>query len=172
MELLDLYSENKERTGKTAVRGSKIDKGYYKLVVLICIFNSNNQMLIQQRQVTKKDWANLWNLSVAGSAIVGETSKMAAERELKEELGIELVLDGCQALSFCGNGVFCDYYIINKDIKLSDIKLQDEEVKAVKWATKDEIFNMINDSTFLPYRKPVIELLFLMKDGFGDLEIK
>ncbi len=170
MEIFDLYTENREKTGKTAVRGTKLDKGYHRIIVVVCIFNSKGQLLVQQRQATKKDWPNLWDVSAVGGAIAGDTSKKAAEREVYEELGIELVLDGCHALTFNENDVFCDYYVINKDIELSDIKLQSEEVQAVKWASKGEIITMIEEKIFIPYRRPVIDLLFQLKDRFGDIE--
>ncbi len=169
MEILDLYTENREKTGKTMVRGNKLEKGYHRMIVVVCIFNSKGQLLIQQRQTTKKDWANMWDVSAVGSAQSGDTSKTAAVRETTEELGIELNLDGCHALTLNYKGVFCDYYIITKDIELSELKLQEEEVKDAKWVSKDDIYQMIEAETFIPYKRSVIELLFDMKDGFGDL---
>lgn len=62
-------------------------------MVHIGIFNQKGEMLIQQRQSTKKDWADMWDVTVGGSAIAGETSRMAAEREVAEEIGIQLSLD-------------------------------------------------------------------------------
>ena len=50
MELWDLYDENRVNLGKTMVRGEKQHDGVYRIVVHACIFNSQGQMLIQQRQ--------------------------------------------------------------------------------------------------------------------------
>ena len=44
-------------------------------------------MLIQHRQPFKEDWSNMWDLIVDRSAVAGDTSKTAAEREFLEELG-------------------------------------------------------------------------------------
>ena len=40
----------------------------------------------------KRKWAGLWDLSAAGSAVSGENSRDAAERETREELGLEIDL--------------------------------------------------------------------------------
>lgn len=58
-------------------------------------------------------------------------------------------------------------YLIKKDIEISDLYLQYEEVKAVKLASKEEILKMIDEETFIPYHKSLIELLFFMKDTKG-----
>ncbi|MGN9136332.1 hypothetical protein ACTNDG_13110 [Clostridium sp. HCP1S3_B4] len=44
------------------------------------------------------------------------------------------------------------------------ILLQGEEVKAVKWASKEEILSMIDKKTFIPYTKSLVDLIFFMKD--------
>ena len=54
------------------------------------------QFLIQQRQPWKKGWANMWDCAAAGSVLIGETSEMAAIRETKEELGIELHMENAE----------------------------------------------------------------------------
>ena len=81
MELWDLYTEDRQPTGLTMVRGSEHPEGYYRLVVHVCIFNSRGQMLIQQRQPFKDGWPNMWDVSVGGSVVAGESSREAAERE-------------------------------------------------------------------------------------------
>ena len=56
MEMLDLYDDERMLTGKVVERGNKCSKGENRLVVHICIFNSNGEMLIQKRQPSKKAW--------------------------------------------------------------------------------------------------------------------
>ena len=60
MELFDLYTEDRVRTGRTMVRGTKVPEGLYRLVVHVCIFDHEGRMLIQQRQPFKQGWSNLW----------------------------------------------------------------------------------------------------------------
>ena len=71
MELFDLYTADREKTGQTMVRGEPTPEGFYRLVVHVCIFNPEGQMLIQQRQPFKRGWANLWDVTVGGCAVAG-----------------------------------------------------------------------------------------------------
>ncbi len=168
MEIWDLYTKDRIKTEETMVRGEKITKGFYRLVVHVCIFNSRGEMLIQQRQPFKSSWSNMWDITVGGSAISGDTSQSAAEREVYEEIGYKLSLDGIRpALTINFEDGFDDMYLIKKDIEISDLYLQYEEVKAVKWASKEEILKLIDEEIFIPYHKSLIELLFFMKDTKG-----
>ena len=51
------------------------------------------------------------------------------------------------------------------DVDINSLSLQYEEVKAVKWATLDEILQMIKSGEFIPYHESFIELLFYLKDN-------
>ena len=88
MELWDLYDRDRQLLGRTMARGEKQPEGTCHLVVHICLFNSRGEMLIQQRQSFKSGWSNFWDLTVGGSAVAGESSRTAAEREVREELGL------------------------------------------------------------------------------------
>jgi isopentenyldiphosphate isomerase len=168
MELWDLYTQNREKTNQTMIRGENQPDGYYRLIVHICIFNNKGEMLIQHRQPFKKGWSNMWDVSVGGSAISGDTSQGAAEREVREEIGLNISLKDIRpSLTINFDYGFDDIYIIEKDIELTELKLQYEEVESVKWASMDEIFKMIDNNTFIPYHKSLIELLFAMKNIRG-----
>jgi isopentenyldiphosphate isomerase len=143
------------------IRGKPIAKGDYHLTVHICILNSEGQMLIQKRNAGKKVFPNRWDVTAAGSALAGETSKTAAERELFEELGLRLVLPSCPPAFSVGFPTgFDDFYIVKRDVDLSSLSLQTEEVSAVRWATLSEVFGMIDDGSFIPYRKHIVSLIF------------
>lgn len=171
MEYWDIYDRDRNRTGKKVLRGNKsygnnnLTNNQYHLVVHICIFNSKNQMLIQKRQSSKKTLPNLWDVSAAGSALFGETSLEAAQREVLEELGYNVDLSlRREHLSINFDRGFDDFYLINEDIDLDRLTLQKEEVQAVKWAKEEEILKLIDKGEFVPYYKDLIKLLFSMKD--------
>lgn len=166
MELWDLYTENREKTGKTMVRGEKQPCEYYRLIVHICIFNSKGMMLIQQRQPFKDSWSGMWDLTVGGSVVAGETTQMAARRELKEEIGVDHSFDSVAPnITLISEKVIGDTFILKSDVDINNLSLQYEEVKAVKWATLDEILQMIKNGEFIPYHESFIELLFYLKDN-------
>ena len=169
MELWDLYDENRIKLGRTMVRGDKQPEGTHRIVVHACIFNSVGEMLIQQRQPFKSGWSNMWDVTVGGSAVSGDTSQAAVERELFEELGLATSFQGVMpALTVNVDGVFDDIYIaVRDDIDISKLKLQYSEVQTVKWAGRDEIIRMIRDGSFIPYTESFIDLLFFMRDNKG-----
>ena len=47
---------------------------------------------------------------------------------------------------------------------VKSLRLQPEEVQAVRWATEDEILQMIDDGRFIPYEKSQISLLFFRRN--------
>lgn len=164
MEIWDLYDKDRIKTGETMVRGSKFKENTYHLVVHVCIFNLEGKMLIQQRQPFKDGWPNMWDITVGGSAVSGDTSQLAAEREVYEEIGYKLSLDGIRpSLTINFDKGFDDIYLIQKDIDISKLKLQYEEVQSVKWSSKEEILSMIDEEIFIPYHKSLIDLLFFMR---------
>ena len=169
MELFDLYTAEREKTGMTMVRGTPTPEGYYRLVVHVCIFDPQGRMLIQQRQPFKRGWSNLWDISVGGCAVAGDSSRTAAERETREELGLELDLSDVRpTMTIHWEHGFDDYYAVTREVDPDSLHLQYEEVQRVRWATKEEILQMIDDGRFIPYEKSQIELLFFRRNYRGS----
>ncbi|MEX1376764.1 MAG: NUDIX domain-containing protein [Eubacteriales bacterium] len=169
MEIWDIYDINMQKTGKTTKRGERLKENEYHLVVCVCIFNKDGEMLIQQRQKDKIGWPNRWDLSAAGSVVHGEDSRSAIQRELKEELGIDIVFSSLRPiLTVNFSRGFTDYYCIEKDVDINSLKLQKEEVQNVKWADKETILNMIDKEEFIPYYKSLIYCLFEMRNSTGS----
>lgn len=165
MELWDLYTKDREKTGKTMERAAKTPEGLYHLVVHVCVFNSRGEMLLQRRQLTKFGWPGLWDVTASGSAIAGETSGDAAAREMREELGLVLDFNSRRpALTIHFPEGFGDVYLIEQDIELDDLTLQTEEVMGVKWASEEEVVEMISRGEFIPYCKDFIGVLFYLRN--------
>jgi len=163
-EILDLYDKNRILTNQTIVRGKPMPANHYRMLVHVCLFNSNGKLLIQQRQANRKRWAGLWDVSVGGAAMQGESSEDAATRELQEELGIaHNFANERPFFTINAKTGFDDFYLIYKDVDLASLTLQPEEVQAAKWASKDEVLCMIDDGTFIAYYKGFIELIFDMR---------
>ena len=168
MELWDLYDRDRTPTGEVHQRGKPIPSGRYHLVVHVVIFNSRGEMLIQQRQPFKEGWPNLWDVTVGGSAVAGDTSRTAAQRETMEEIGLAIDLtDELPKMTLPFDCGFDDIYTLTMDVDLSTLTLQESEVQAVKWATEAEILTLMDAGQFLPYHKSLIQLLFAMKDSRG-----
>ena len=168
MEEWDLYDKNRIKTGKVVRRGTQLNADEFHIVVHVCILNAANQMLIQQRQPFKTGWSNLWDVTMGGSAHAGESSNEAAQRELWEEIGFKADLSTTRPL-FTINFPrgFDDFYVLQAEVSLDQLTLQPSEVQAVRWASKAEIMQMIDDEQFVPYHASVIELVFDMHTQRG-----
>ena len=161
MEKWNLYTIDRVITNRVITRGDDIPKNLYHLVVHVCIFNAKNQMLIQQRQTFKEGWPNMRDVTVGGSAMIGENSRQAAMREVAEELGLKIDLKNTPPVitKYFSEG-FDDIYILEKEIDISKLTLQYEEVQAVKWVDIEEILDMIGLKKFIPYDESFIHFLF------------
>lgn len=145
MEIRDLYDANKNITGKTFKKGEQVPQGYYYLIVAIFIENSKGEFLIQKRVPRKGGkWA-----TTAGHPKAGETSLIGLFEETKEELGIDITNDSPTLFETWNiNDQFFDIYYMKKDINLEDIKIQEEEVDGVRYATIAEIKQMHEKGEF------------------------
>lgn len=159
-ELWDVYDIDRVKTGRTVVRGEPMRPGDMHLVIHVCIFGSDGRLLIQQRQ-TQKTWGEHWDVTVGGSALSGENSREAAQREVKEEIGLDIDFS-CLRPVFTHNfeNGFDDFYLIEKDVDLAALSLQVEEVKAVKWASEAEVMAMMDEGRFIPFYKSFVQSFF------------
>lgn len=168
MEIWDLYDRDRIPTGETHERGKPLPEGRYHMVVRVAIFNSRGEMLIQQRQPFKAGWPNLWDITVGGSAIAGDTSRTAAERETLEEIGLAIDLSDAQPkLTIPFDVGFDDIYTLVMDVDLASLHLQESEVQTVRWASEEDVLAMLAEGRFIPYHRAFIQLLFALRDSRG-----
>lgn len=154
-EYFDVLNENGEYTGKIETREKCHREGLVHKAVAVFIINSKKQVLLQKRSKTQKMWPDMWDLSSGGHVDSGELGFQAITREVKEELGIqvnksEIIFIGAAfSTNIKGdiiNKHINEYYIINKDIDETKLKLQEQEVSEVKWMDKDEIIKRIKNN--------------------------
>ena len=90
-EIVDIYDENKNKTGKTKVRHKDVlEKGEYIIGVQAIIINSKKQILISQRSSLKEKLPLKWECN-GGALLSGENIIDGLIREIYEELGIKLL---------------------------------------------------------------------------------
>ena len=168
MELWDLYDRDRIPTGEIHQRGTPLPQGRYHMVVHVVIFNTRGEMLIQQRQPFKEGWPNLWDVTVGGSAVAGDNSRTAAQRETMEEIGLRIDLSAEQPkLTIPFDVGFDDIYTLVMDVDLASLRLQESEVQAVRWASEEEVLAMLADGRFIPYHRAFIQLLFALRNSRG-----
>ena len=168
MEFWDLYDIDRRATGEMHPRGERMPEGRYHLVVHVVIFNTQGEMLIQQRQPFKEGWPNMWDVTVGGSAIAGDTSRTAAQRETLEEIGLRIDLSNeLPKVVLPFDTGFDDIYILTMDLDPATLTLQESEVQAVRWASKEDVLALLDTEQFIPYHKAFLELLFALQHARG-----
>ncbi len=145
-EIVDIYDENKNKTGKTKVRHKDVlEKGEYIIGVQAIIINSNKQILISQRSEKKEKLPLKWECN-GGALLSGEDVIDRIIREIYEELGIKLFRDEAVFLKTAkNNDRFKEIYLFKKDIKIEDLQFVDGEAIDAKWVNIDEFMKMLND---------------------------
>lgn len=141
-EYWDVYDENREFVGKTIKRGDPFGKNEFYVCCEVWIINSKNQMLITQRHPDKKAGGQ-WEFT-GGGVLAGETTLLAASREVKEELGVcldEAELELHEVYKH--RNYFMDIYVVRKDLKDEEITLDKNEVINWTWLSKSEIEQFI-----------------------------
>ncbi len=161
MELWDVYDADRKKTGTLAKRGEPLGEGEHHITVHICIFSPDGKMLIQKRSKNKKGWADLWDITAAGSVIAGESSAEGAHRELIEEMGIDYDFTGVRphfTMNF--NHGFADWYLLDLDIPLSAVSFADGEVVDAKYVTREELSELLQADKVVPYFDSFLSSLF------------
>ena len=114
--------------------------------------NSDNKILIQKRSQLKRLEPNVWAMT-GGSVILGENSLETIARETKEELDIDIDVSKLKLITkFKTGNVWIDTYILKGDYDISKMNFQKDEVSDAKWATWDEIDELVNNGQFIKHR--------------------
>lgn len=151
-EKFDIYTIKKEKTGRVGTRGLPLLDGDYRFVVRVVLCNKKgNQLLIQQRAANTSSWPNYWDFTAGGGVLAGENLKETAEREVFEEIGLELDLAAVKSqLTVAFEEGWEEVFFVRTDVDLTALTLQKEEVATVKWATQAEIQALLNEEIFIP----------------------
>ena len=114
-------------------------------IVTIFIQNSQNQLLIQKRSKLKGEKYGI----TSGHTLQNETAKKGALREIKEEIGVNIKENELNLIYKTKiNKITYNLYYIQKEIDLSKLTLQKEEVEDIYWYTIEEINNLIQKNKF------------------------
>ncbi|PMC33898.1 DNA mismatch repair protein MutT [Bacillus sp. UMB0899] len=149
MELWDLYDFNRKKINKTHKRGIPLLEGEYHIVVHVWIRNKKGEILVTKRHPDKTH-PNLWECT-GGSILAGEESLEGALREVKEEIGIDLIkLNGKLVRSERRENNFCDIWVFEQTFDLSGAMLQHDEVIDIKWVNKSELDSMYDSGLIVP----------------------
>lgn len=162
-EMIDIYDDNRELTGVTLPRKTKLSPGQYMMYVYALIENTDGKYLITQRALDKKWAAGQWEVP-GGGAMAGESSLDAIRREVYEETGLQFddeqasVIYSYKNIDDGGDNYFADIYLIRTDFSLDDVTIDLREAGAVSLASLDEIKQLHETDGFLHYSR-ILEAL-------------
>lgn len=143
-EYWDLYDAGRKPLGRTIKRGDAFAEGEYYVCCEIWLRNSEGKFLMTQRHPDKKA-GGLWEFT-GGGVLAGETTKQAAVREVQEELGIRIEESELTLLEvYQHKNYFMDIFVVKKDVNVSALTLQPEEVVDAKWVSHEELLRMIKE---------------------------
>ena len=92
-EPLILVDSNDQEIGQLDKGACHDGQGLLHRAFSVFLFNSQGQLLLQQRHPTKRLWGGFWANTCCSHPRVGETMAIATQRRLQEELGLQAELE-------------------------------------------------------------------------------
>jgi len=146
-EFLAIVNENDEIISK-AKRDEIHNSGKLHRETSILIVNQNNEILIQKRSDNNK-----LDYSASGHVLYNEDYKEAAEREIKEELGLTITKFNkigkfkikSNDQSKINNRFIC-LFEVKDDYKITDLKINKKEVKSIDYYSKSKLKEIIKNN--------------------------
>lgn len=99
-EQVILVNEQDQVLG-TAPKLTAHERGQLHRAFSVFIFNSKNQLLLQQRAIEKYHSGGLWTNTCCGHPRPGETTMGAAQRRLREEMSLTTRLTKAFTFNYC-----------------------------------------------------------------------
>lgn len=165
-------NEQDETTG-TMEKMEAHEKGILHRAFSIFLLNDKNELLLQQRAGTKYHSGGLWTNTCCSHPMPGEDINDAANRRLKEEMGIEAELQAAFHFTYkanVGNGLTEHEYDHVFTGHYNDDCIPDpEEVMGYKYINLDELAEWIEKepaafTTWMRIAFPIYRNYILEKD--------
>lgn len=160
MEEWDIYTEDRQKTGRTMVRDDhnwQMSPDEFHISVIGAVQSLDGRYLITQRRMDKAWGAGWWEFP-GGGVLAGEEPHEAAIREIGEETGLDVSQCACSlAYSYKRvnpeerNNYYMDVYRFTLDFDESDVMTQESEVAGFMLATVEEIRAFADEGIFLHY---------------------
>jgi len=103
--------------------------------------NSKGEILLAQRSSDKYHDPEKWGPAVAGTVEDGETYEQNIIKEIEEELGITdiKVIEGPKIFCDKEQSHFVKWFVAELNWELEQFKVQQAEVKAIRWISKEDL---------------------------------
>lgn len=166
-ERVEIWDEAGKPTGETALKSEVHKQGWFHPTVHVWFYTAQKQVLLQKRAGDKDTFPGLWDVSVAGHIHAGETPMEGALREVKEEIGLEILPENLQYMGrFTSEkahpgGIldreFQYVYLAELQQPLQALKPNPEEVEALELRSllrlADETWGMAATGSYVPHER-------------------
>lgn len=139
MNLVTIVNEDDEVIGAKARDALQHPQDIYRVAVL-WLTNSQGDVLIAQRGLTKTNSPGLWGPAVAGTIDEGESYDQNIVKEIQEEIGLTVTIDQLTKgpyqkpdLTDTNRRYFRQWYFLVRDLPIGDFIIPRDEVEAIRW---------------------------------------
>lgn len=148
-EKVVLVNENNEVLGLMPKMEAH-EKGLLHRAISILLYNSDGEMLIQQRAKTKYHWPLIWSNAVCSHPRENEDFQDAAQRRLKEELNITCSLKEVYRFIYKARDeqtglIEHEYDVVYEGQFDGDIPFNPNEIESIRWIALDSLSQDIED---------------------------
>ncbi|MFH1506166.1 MAG: NUDIX domain-containing protein [archaeon] len=157
-DVLDIVNENDQIIGKASRdyihKNILIHRG-----VIVWVVNSKDQLLVEKRATHRAYFPGYYDVSVGGQVEAGESYEAAAQRELKEEVGIKGKLHFIASYD-----EFSDNHKEKRRVYVccceGPFKPEAREMKTVRFLSRDQIKRLMekDEAKFTPDFRIAFEL--------------
>ena len=173
-EIIEIWDASGKPTGTTALKSEAHKNGWFHPTIHLWLYTHAGQVLLQKRAENKDTFPGLWDVSVAGHILDGETPLAGALRETKEEIGLFLQAD---QLEFLGRftsdqkhpgGIhdreFQYVYLAELPVPLEELNGNPGEVAALELRSllrlAEELWGMAAPAGYVPHSRMYYKAVF------------
>jgi isopentenyl-diphosphate delta-isomerase type 1 len=141
MSNIAFVNEDDEVIG-AGTKQEALDGKYIHRIVRIFLYNSGGELLIQRRADHLQSNPGLWDHAAAGHVDEGEEWDIAAHRELREELGVDVPLTYIRKEYFeesDNRGVLKRFNVLYSGTYDGTVSFDENEVAEVRWIAPERL---------------------------------
>lgn len=172
-DFIDIVTKDGTPTAKSCPKSEIHSKGHFHNTVHVWLYTSNGEILLAQRSASKTICPLLWDVSVAGHVDAGESLEIAAIREVKEEISLDITenelekIGAFECFQSYPNGIidneFHHTFIVELKKDLNSLIPQKVEVADLKLVTFKEFSEILErigaNNHFVPSNKAYYQLV-------------
>ena len=151
-EIIGIYDENDNYVRKDTRKNMRANNLIHRCTDIV-VLNSKGEILVQTRSLIKEYCPGYLDAVVGGVVGDGEDVNICAEREVSEEIGID-INNNKEKLKYitkhfvqediCRVWTYCYILKLNAE-EIKSIKFRDNEISSIEWIPKNDLLKMFEN---------------------------